>query len=741
VLQNPVGTRKSSENLTVFGSVKVSFFADEHNGFRCQCGLRETKFAYETNPAYINLNLVRLPLETKVLDGAGNIASDTKYYYDQGNVANCPNILGHDNTNYVGPTTRGNATTISQYVNSTKSWVSTTLVYDIAGNIAQLTDSNGNKTTTSFIDAYGTGSENSYALMTTLTNPKGQAQTWAYDYGVGQPLSATNVNGGVTTYAYDEMNRVVRSVLPNGAVLNYSYPNSTEVDLKQDQSTANDQVLHTQTLADGFGRVTTSNVYESASQAISNSQGYDAMGRIASTTDPLGNVTTYGYDSLSRQTSVTTADTAVATTSYSGNTTTVKDQAGKTRALTYDGLGRLWNVREDPSNKYDDFTTDYRYTATTMTVSQGYCPTCQTRTFANDTLGRQVSATNPESGTVSYTYDAVGNVLTRTDARGIVTSYAYDVLNRPTAVSYSDGTPSFSYDYDVIANGVGQLSSIANSNSIFSFNAFDVMQNVTQSSQTMAGQTFTFQYAYNLTGALTSETFPSSRVVTTAYDGANRPVTLSGTYSIWSANYVTGTSYLANGGITSLTRGNNLIYGESYNSRGQLTGITEKLNGANVWTLGLNWGTASTNNGTLQGATSTGGGLTFGQTFGYDNLNRLSTAGEGSNWAQSYSHDAWGNQWMPTSSLPAPVTGPSMPTANVYSASGAGDNRNVNSTYDAAGNLTVFGSVSVSYDAENRQKAAGSTIYLYDGVGQRLGKTATGSTEYVYDAFGQLGKR
>jgi YD repeat-containing protein len=87
--------------------------------------------------------------------------------------------------------------------------------------------------------------------------------------------------------------------------------------------------------------VTTSNVYESANQYISNSQGYDAMGRIAETTDPLGNVTTYGYDSLSRQTSVTTADTAVATTSYSGNTTTVKDQAGKTRALTYDGLGRL----------------------------------------------------------------------------------------------------------------------------------------------------------------------------------------------------------------------------------------------------------------------------------------------------------------------------------------------------------------------------------------------------------------
>ena len=35
-------------------------------------------------------------------------------------------------------------------------------------------------------------------------------------------------------------------------------------------------------------------------------------------------------------------------------------------------------------------------------------------------------------------------------------------------------------------------------------------------------------------------------------------------------------------------------------------------------------------------------------------------------------------------------------------------NPNPNSNYDAAGNLTVFGSVTVAYDAENRQKTAGA---------------------------------
>ena len=52
--------------------------------------------------------------------------------------------------------------------------------------------------------------------------------------------------------------------------------------------------------------------------------------------------------------------------------------------------------------------------------------------------------------------------------------------------------------------------------------------------------------------------------------------------------------------------------------------------------------------------------------------------------------------WMPGSSLAAPPLGPAAPTANVYTAA---NNRNANSTYDLAGNLKAFGSVSVGYDA------------------------------------------
>ena len=87
---------------------------------------------------------------------------------------------------------------------------------------------------------------------------------------------------------------------------------------------------------------------------ITSSVTYDPLGRTASTTDPWrsGNggpawpayTTTYGYDGLGRPTSVTTADGAVARTSYYGNITTITDQAGKTKTVTTDGVGRISQV-------------------------------------------------------------------------------------------------------------------------------------------------------------------------------------------------------------------------------------------------------------------------------------------------------------------------------------------------------------------------------------------------------------
>lgn len=150
-------------------------------------------------------------------------------------------------------------------------------------------------------------------------------------------------------------------------------------------------------------------------------------------------------DAMGRPTSVTTPDNAAVTTVYSGNQITVTDQAGKSRKSVTDALGRLEEAYEDPFVL--NYLTSYSYDV--LDNLTGVVQGVQTRTFVYDSLKRLKSATNPESGTVSYTYDNNGNLSTKTDARNITTTYQYDVLDRPTLRSYSDGiTPDLFYYYD-----------------------------------------------------------------------------------------------------------------------------------------------------------------------------------------------------------------------------------------------------------------------------------------------------
>jgi RHS repeat-associated protein len=357
-----------------------------------------------------------------------------------------------------------------------------------------------------------------------------------------------------------------------------------------------------------------------------------------------------------------------------------------------------------------------------------------------------------------FMHDYAGNLLTRTDARNRTTTYnGYDGVNRPSSVTYQDGTPTVNFTYDGVANGMGQLTSITNGNSTTNYTGFDAMGRVMSSNQQIGGKTYNFSYGYNLAGALTSEMYPSGRVATTTYDQGNRPVTLSGNLGGIGKSYVNLAKYFPNGLKYWTIYGNSAsnmawnIWGE-YNARLQPTKYWQNVNNLPNTALRMespNWVDGSGhNNGTLQGTTILAGGpdylinlRQYQQTFGYDRLNRLTAANENGNWSQTYQYDTWGNMWMPTNSLGAPAIGPGAPNVNVYSASGPGNNRNVNSMYDAAGNLTMFGAMMVSYDAENRQIyiAAGATSYSYDGAGQRVKKTGPGGTTiYVYDAFGQL---
>lgn len=356
---------------------------------------------------------------------------------------------------------------------------------------------------------------------------------------------------------------------------------------------------------------------------------------------------------------------------------------------------------------------------------------------------------------VWYSYDPANNLQTRTDARGNVTTYGYDALNRPLSVSYSLAggtatTSNVSYTYGTSATGntLGQIIAVSNGNSTTNYTSFDSLSDVLATSQITAGATYNFSYGYDVSGDLTSETYPSGRVVTTTYDVVKRPTQIAGVKSGTTTNYASSIGYAPHGGLNTMTYANTLVPNRSYTNRLQ-PAVAWATYGNNpnefLQIITNNWNT----NGTLQNQTIQSGpgvpssSLTaITQYFTYDNVNRLTSIlhNGGGNNQWNFGYDQWGDMWAGIAGGSLPWNN-STPTASTNFSS----NNQLNTTsYDASGNQLGIPSVCsncLTYDAENHQVTYSSngTSYVYDGAGNRVKKTTgSNSTVFVYDAFGQM---
>jgi RHS repeat-associated protein len=577
----------------------------------------------------------------------------------------------------------------------------------------------------------------------------------------------------------------------------------------------------TDDLYDGLGRATTHQLH-AGSDIIYTSKVFDNLGRVFQQSNPSTSLpsppsTQIAYDALSRPVLTTAPDGAKTYTGYAGNQTFTRDPAKKWRKIANDAAGRLTQVVEDetaPATSSDaqpnpfaylkdpdlshtgtDVTTNYRYGAldNLLGVCQGAsfnpagsCTGTQARTFGYDALGRLTSATNPESGLISYTYDNNGNLVSSKDAGGAVRcngtvdasgncTAAYDGLNRPAGRTYFPaGTPAVTYTYDdpAVPNSFGRLTATSTAASTTSILAYDAVGRVTQSKQKTGATPYPFSYSYNLAGDLETETYPSGRAVTTCYDSGGRVATVSGkaTSTSTAVPYATVKTYAPHAGITQMKLGNNLYEGASYNLRLQAASMTlgTSAGGSDLWSITNDYG-ISLNNANLLSQAITASGMTgtLKQYFTYDPLNRLQVAVENpaagnvaspvcpdkdSQWCQQFSYDLFGNRTVAQSSFIGTVIGQPMGFSlanNRITDSGYG--------YDAAGNLNLSPlAFTYAYDAENRLVVAcpndptpsncvntasnGRTLYGYDGDGKRVTKQAASGTVtmFVYDAMGGL---
>lgn len=748
--------------------------------------LRETRTTFITSATYTDTSvyLRSLPSQVSVYDGSGIEKARTTYEYDNylpdsnhAGLVNRLSISGLDSGFTTSYLTRGNMTASSRYLlvgGAVTGSITSYSQYDIAGNVVKTIDGRGYATTYFYDDCFGApdgnarinsaptqlGGSSSFALVTKVTNALNQSSYGQFDYYVGKPVDGEDVNGIVASGYYSDsldrpsqVKRAVGTAAASHSVFGYDDTNRI-VTVTTDLNTNNDGALLSKIVYDQMGRTSETRQYEGGTNYIATQTQYDALGRAYKTSNPFrpwqsetAVWTVTAFDALGRLISVTTPDSAVASTTYLGNSVTVTDQAGKARKSVSDGLGRTTAVYEDPSGA--NYQTSYAYDTldNLITVIQGV----QTRTFGYDSLKRLTSATNPESGTVSFGYDNNGNLTSRLDARGITTTMNYDALNRITSKSYNDNpqtaTVNFYYDAQTLPAGApafargfatGRLVAVTyGGTSAGTYRGYDQMGQVVRQYQRTDSVNYLVEAAYYANGSVASITYPAvpgagdRRIVSYTNDSAGRTASLTSAATSYAPGAsVSSVGYAAHGGLGTQTYGNNLIHAVSYNNRLQPVEIKLGTSGApaSVVDLIYSYGTTN-NNGNVQSVAYTGGGLSYTQTFAYDALNRLSTAQEngGTNWSQTNGYDRYGNRWIDLGGG----------TQSLYFT--ASNNRITGSSYDNGGNLLNDGVHAYSYDAENKiNKVDGTPAYMYDGHGQRVRKLVGENVRFIYGISGQL---
>lgn len=767
--------------------------------------LRRTENSYLNSTAYTDTSthLRSLPTRVSIYDASNierarttyeydNYAADTGSYHAALATYSPDSIIGRDAT--FTSERRGNPTSTSFWLLSSTGAeiraISNYQQFDINGNVVKFIDPLNNRTTCDFPDNFGApndneartntapthlGGQKTYSVVRQVTNALSQSAYTQYDYWSGVSVNSEDANGLITSAFFnDPLNRPTRLIVAAGTSfqnqISISYNDDIHIITStSDLSAYGDNLLKAESLYDGLGRTIESRAYENSTDRITTRQEYDGFGRVKRASSPYRTTDdpTYGwsettYDALGRVILVKLPDETQVTTIYSGNTVTVRDQANKQRRSTTDAQGRLTSVDEmyeHPSTSVYA-TTSYSYDA--MDNLTGVTQGIQTRSFVYDSLKRLVSATNPESGTISYSYNDNNNLLEKTDPRlvpngstNIKTTLAYDAINRVTSRTYNDGTPSvnFYYDNQTLPAGapnldrgasVGKLLAVTygggNAGSYF---GFDAIGRTIQSAQVTDGQTYEMSYGYNLTGIMTRQTYPSGRTVTSTYDAAGRLSSIGG-YKSGEAykQYLTQLSYAPDGSPKSMRLGNGLWEHNSLNKRWQATeiGVGTSSTDSSTLRLAYDYGT-SNNNGNVRSQVITVPGLSpLTQSYTYDHLNRLTMAEEnnGTSWRQSFSYDQYGNRSFVAGQTTSTLLGPN-PTFN------PSNNRiaaNQGYSYDAAGNLTADAQGhTYAYDAEGRQASydGGFYAYTYDGTGQRVKKVGGAvTTIFVYNALGQM---
>jgi RHS repeat-associated protein len=697
--------------------------------------LRTTNSSYLAlnSSSYLATNLLNLPSSVQVTDAGGVQRAYITYGYDE-----APSPSG----------VHGNQTSVHKWLNTTGGYLTSTSVYNANGTVASTTDPK------LYTTSYGYSSGYAGSGPTSVTNPLNQTTSHTYDFDTGLRTSTTDPNSQISHFTYNNLWQLASITHPDGGLDTITYqentPPFTATITKAITSTPS-VVNHVKTtIFDGLGRASQTQLTSDPSGTDYTITTYDGEGRKATVTNPYRTtsdhtygITSYQYDALDRTLLVTKADGSRVTTTYTGNATTVTDEAGKTRESFADGIGRMKEVIEGVGSP--NYMTSYTYDALDDLV--GVVQGSRTRSFVYDSVKRMISSTNPEAGTVSYTYDGNGDVLTKSDARPMTITYTWDQLNRMTGRTYSDSETSVAYVYDgsdcvglTSCYNVGHLTSMTDAAGSESY-AYDTMGRpwaLSRGIRTHAVVTKNEKYTYNLDGTLATILYPSGSVITYSYNAAGEPTAAADNAK--GISYVSSALYAPNGAPAFRSLGGAVAQTILYNTRFQpcwnWAGTGTSLPLSDACTATATTGTMfdvkynfnlGADNGNLVAITNDRNS-NRSQAYGYDALNRITSAATtlsctANCWGLTFGLDQWANL------LSAAATG----TATPLSLLTVNTNNQITTapfTYDAAGHELTDATSTYYWNAEGQISEGGGVRYVYDGQGNRVEKS--GEKAYWY---------
>ncbi|MCP4356607.1 MAG: RHS repeat protein, partial [Chloroflexi bacterium] len=443
-------------------------------------------------------------------------------------------------------------------------------------------------------------------------------------------------------------------------------------------------------------------------------------GNLAQATDERGIHTGYTYDNLNRQTQVCQDTQGLYLCTDNGydalnNQQTITDPNG---IVTFQDV----NFFGQPGQIIDDFgglnaVTSYSYDGN-LNLTRIIDANGNVTQYSYSPRNELTLETYADGTTVGYAYDGRGNLTVRTNQDGDTINHTYDGAGRLLGKSFSTGgSQTYTYDDASRLLTAGQTMHGHTSQLTYIYNP---LNDVTATSQTLAGASWTVGYAYDYVSGVYTMTYPSGVERVQAIDPLGRldSVNDGGGSVIVDYTYDDLNSYITVAYANGIT--NRTDYDALYRTTRVSSAVADYRYGYD----------AAGNRTYMQRAHRTG---QPSDVYEYDDLYQLTQVWYGADATNPTSINNYDSlQWYDLDNLGNRLEVQNDGASVSYLPNDGSQLTNVMNRYEAVD------STAYTYDLRGNTLTDNNNTYTYDILNRQTGMSGPGGTaEYVYDAFGR----